>query len=521
MKLFNDQADLIVCLAKKIANGVRKLVAQLATGGGKTVIFSAIASRFIEKSGKEVLICVHRTELLLQTRKTLHRHYGINPQLIVKGMKYIPPAPVYVGMVESVNKRIHLLSKNIGMLIVDEAHIASFHKLHEHFPDIPVIGFTATPLTANKKKPMNLFYEDIVCGVDIPELIRLGRLCQNMTWAPKDIVDRAELAVKGNEFEDDLMAQAFSKPHFVENTVKAYQKWCLGKKGMIFNVNVAHSKLVNQAFVDAGYNSRHIDCDSATDEERKEIFKWLKETPDAILHNVGIATVGFDEPTLEFIIVNKATMSMPLWLQMCGRGSRVLEWKNLFTIIDMGGNAITHGDWSQGRDWENIFFNPPKPGDGVAPVKNCPQCDAIIPASANVCQYCGFIFPPKEIAPEEQLDDFVMVTKGIDVSDLIEKHKLKREYYPFFKIGEDLATGAASTILKMSDENANFILQKYHELARKWTKEATAIRTANNGTKIIYNKWHQTKAQEHLFTELKKHFPEWEISKTESVSTPE
>src|SRR5690606_10893869 len=44
---------------------------QLPTGGVKTVIFSEIAKRYINESGKKVLILTHRIELSKQTSSTL------------------------------------------------------------------------------------------------------------------------------------------------------------------------------------------------------------------------------------------------------------------------------------------------------------------------------------------------------------------------------------------------------------------------------------------------------------------
>jgi type I site-specific restriction endonuclease len=57
------------------------------------------------------------------------------------------------------------------------------------------------------------------------------------------------------------------------------------------------------------------------------VLQWLKETPDAIVTSVGILTTGFDEPTVECIILNRATRSLTLYHQMIGRGSRRLPTK--------------------------------------------------------------------------------------------------------------------------------------------------------------------------------------------------
>jgi superfamily II DNA or RNA helicase len=493
--------------ARKIFEGKRKICNQLATGGGKTVIFSSITDRYIKKSGLSVLIAVHRIELLSQTRKALFNAFGIEAFLIKAGVRHIPHSQVYVCMVESVTNRIKKLAdKNIGMVIIDECHIASFNKLHNFFPTQIILGFTATPLSSSKKLPVKMFYEDIVCGVDIPELIKDGHLCQNMTWAPKETVDRLSLAIKGNDFDDTVMAQNFSKPKYISNTVEAYKKWSKDCKAIIFNVNVAHSKEVNKKFLEDGFFSEHLDG-TTPQPERKRILQWFKDTPDAILNNVGIATVGFDEPTIDTVIVNKATMSMPLWLQMCGRGARPTLSKSAFTVIDMGGNAITHGDWSQPRDWEDLFWNPPKPGEqGVAPVKSCPECEAIIPASTKICPYCGFKYDAKSVPVEVELHDYVMVTKNIDIEQIMRDNAHRKEYYPFFQIGRKLAKEAKLNIAMMTDEYANFILQLYFEKGKEWIKRLNQ----KKGTRKAFNKWHQKTAEDTLFTELEKSFPQWQ-----------
>ena len=47
------------------------LLYQLPTGGGKTVIFSEIVRRYIEKHNKKVVILTHRIELCKQHRMSL------------------------------------------------------------------------------------------------------------------------------------------------------------------------------------------------------------------------------------------------------------------------------------------------------------------------------------------------------------------------------------------------------------------------------------------------------------------
>lgn len=530
-----------------------EILRQLNTGGGKTVEFSHIARRYIAANpGKAVLILVHRQELQAQARATLWAAVNLSAQLISSGMKYIPPAPVYVGMVESTHTRTHLI-ENIGLVIIDECHEEIFTKVYNQYrtgtpvvtkegvleykmyaPGDPIIlGFSATPIAADKKKPLNRLYKTIIPGPQVNELIALGRLfplqglCQNITRAPKDVVDRLSLTVKGGDFDAFNMGEKYRKPRYVNNTVKAYKKYSEGKKAVVFNVNVLHSQTVAAAFTAAGYDCRHVDGKTPK-AERKEIFRWFKETPGAILCNCDIVRMGFDEPSVECVIVNLSTMSLVKWLQMAGRGARrfmfvdeageLQYYKEYFDIIDMGGNAHTHLDWNWDRDWPEMFANPPKPskGGGVAAVKICPgeppkECEAVIHAATRVCPICGHVFPEGEIAIEADLQEFIVLTKGIDVAAIIKKADANRyaEYFPLFQIGRVLAQTAFKTVKEMTDERSVYIWQEYERKAKEWHELHNIKRTLENKTKRIFGAPMKQKCKEILYTELKNLYPTW------------
>lgn len=494
MQLRPYQAALAHNTAVKLSQGKRRIITQLATGGGKTITFAAITERYVRKSKRPVLITVHREELLRQTIKTLHKSYGITGEIVGKNMQ---KADVYVGMVETLNNRLKKDSsffEEVGLLIFDEAHIANHLKVLEYF-DCLVLGFTATPISASKKRPLNAFFEDIVCGIDIPELIAHGSLVKNVTYNPKGCVDRKKLSVKNGEFDDKTMGAEYSKAKQVENTLLAYEEFALGTKTIIFNCNIAHSKTVNERFLSAGYNSRHLDAGSP---DRAEILEWFKNTDDAILNNVGILTTGFDEPSIRTIMVNKDTLSIPLWLQMCGRGSRPYPGKEYFNIIDLGSNASSMGDWDFARDWQYIFHNPKKAGDGVAPVKECPECHCLNHASISNCKECDYLFPVKERI--EMPVEFQIFSQNIDVQKIIRENEHRKVYYTFYQIPTMLAAKAKREVKEMNDELAENILSIMHPKCREWCH--------HNEKK--YNQWHKDIAKQTLFTSLQKHFKKWQ-----------
>lgn len=464
-------------VAQKVAAGFRKIIFQLATGGGKTVTFAALIHRYLSRHpNKKVVIMVHRSELLAQAKRTLFDWYGIIAYPVIAGQKWLPNTPVYVGMVETVNNRLRKNPQyfgNVGLVIIDECHIGNFKKLHEYFPQSLIVGFTATPISSSKKDPLINHYEDIVCGVDIPELIANGSLVQNRTYHIKNI-NRKDLRVKNGEFSDKEMGQAFSKPKQINNTVHGYQQHCAGTKTIVFNCNIEHSRLVNDAFINAGYPSRHLDS-TCGEEWRKECLDWLKATPDAILSNVGILTTGFDEPSVQSVIVNKSTMSLPLWLQMTGRGARPFPGKEYFTILDMGGNAMVHGDWCAPRDWKELFYNPDKPseGDGVAPVKECPSCEALIHAAATTCPFCGADCRP-EMKVDTTLAEFELLTESrplrISIEKVIEEGAGKHDYYSLHRMKQNIINTAKYQwkLTSIDAAVADRLHAMYQDKVREW-----------------------------------------------------
>lgn len=354
-------------------------------------------------------------------------------------------------------------------IIAHNCHIGNFKKLYDFFPDALIVGVTATPISAVKSDPLKNHFDTIISGPQIDELIQYGSLCPNETYSLKGI-DPKKFGIKRGEYDQQAMGKAFGNSRNVNNTVEAYTRLCEGKKTIVFNVNVEHSLLVNDAFIAAGYPSKHIDG-TETKTNREEIFTWFKNTPNAILQNVGIATTGFDEPSIINVIVNKSTLSLPLWLQMTGRGSRPYPGKDFFRIIDMGANVMTHGDWSAVRDWEQIFYHPEKPSNGgVAPIKSCDNCEAIIPASAFICKFCGHEHE-RVVNYDTIIADFQLIVGRINISSIVKEAEAKnhKPFKPFFDI-----LNKSISILKhrggqnMDDDGYNRAYDHFEGLVKEW-----------------------------------------------------
>jgi superfamily II DNA or RNA helicase len=337
------------------------LLYQLPTGGGKTVIFSEIARRYINSTKKKVLILTHRIELSKQTSHML-TEFGIHNKIIDSNVKEVSTDDdytCYVAMVETLNNRIKdekVAIHDIGLVIVDEAHYNSFRKLFKYFEECFILGVTATPLSSNINLPMYEIYNDLIVGENITSLIEKGFLAEATTYSFNVNLTSLKIGMNG-DYTVKSSEELYVKTDMQTKLLTAYKQEALGTKTLIFNNGINTSRHVHDTFTNAGYNVKYID-NTNTKEERKNILKWFKETPDAILTSVGILTTGFDEPTIETIIINRATKSLALYFQMIGRGSRIFKDKTTFNILDLGNNLSRFGLWTSDIDWMHIFRNP-------------------------------------------------------------------------------------------------------------------------------------------------------------------
>ena len=337
------------------------LLFQLPTGGGKTIIFSEIAKRFIEKFNRKVLILTHRIELGRQTSNVL-TEAGITNKIINSEVKQLPQQSHYqsfIALVETLNNRLQdndQFIEDIGLVIVDEAHNNSFRKIFHYFKDVNILGVTATPLSSNKKLPLYQTYQSLIVGESISNLITQGYLCDGKTFSYD--VNLSSLRVGNNgEFTVGSHEQLYSQAIMQSKLIDAYEELGKGKKTLIFNAGILTSRSVYEAFKSKGYPVRHLDS-TFSDKERVETLEWFRKTKDGILTSVSILTTGFDEPEVEVIFLNRATKSLTLYHQMIGRGSRVLPNKKTFNIVDLGNNSRRFNLWQYPIDWNHVFTSP-------------------------------------------------------------------------------------------------------------------------------------------------------------------
>lgn len=336
------------------------LLYQLPTGGGKTVIFSEIVRQYLKQNDKKVIVMTHRIELCKQTSSML-KEFGVTNKVVnsTANLDDQNDYKCFVAMVETLNNRLldNMLDvSNVGLVIIDEAHYNSFTKLFKFFSKSFILGVTATPLSSSIKLPMNENYDELITGESIQSLIDNDFLAKANMYSYG--VGLTSLVIGANgDYTVKSSEDLYTSSGMLTKLLKAYNERSKGKKTLIFNNGINTSLYVYESFKQAGLPIMHLD-NTATKDQRAYILKWFKNTPDAILTSVSILTTGFDEPTVETIILNRATKSLTLYYQMIGRGSRILKNKNEFDIIDLGNNFLRFGPWGADLNWQLIFKDP-------------------------------------------------------------------------------------------------------------------------------------------------------------------
>jgi superfamily II DNA or RNA helicase len=419
MNLRPYQIELKDEIRSNFAAGNRAVVLCSPTGSGKTVTFADIAADTVKK-GMSVIVVVDRKELIEQSVHKL-KEYGLNPEIITGGVKWINyKKNCFVATVQTLKKRSF---PSANLVIIDEAHKQIFDEVAIEYQKKGafVIGATATPIRKGKTMTqLGDIYSAMVETVNITDLISDGFLCPARTIGVQ--VDVDDVKMKSGDYDSNQLFEAYDKPFLYDGLIDKYIEFSRMKKTIIFNINVEHSKKTKNAFLAAGFDCRHIDG-ATPKNERESNLRWFKHTPGAILCNVDILTTGYDEPSIETVVINRRTKSVPLWLQMCGRGSRLFPGKKEFTIIDMGGNTTELGYWERERSfslWHKVSNKA-----GIAPQKQCPDglieindeggfdvvsrddmdfkqlkkygCGDFVHASAPFCPKCGFVFPKIEM----------------------------------------------------------------------------------------------------------------------------
>lgn len=373
--------------ARALLDRRKRVVIVAPTGSGKTVIGAAI----IRETPGRVLWLAHRIELLRQARaRLLEAGLRASEVGIVSGVETEnPDARVVVGSVDSVRRRD--LRRDVALVVVDEAHRVEangYQAILAENPKAAVLGLTATPWRLDGRGLGGTFAEMVVAAQSV-ELIADGFLASPVTYAiPRD---RARDIVSGisstaGDYAQGALGRALMRPKLMGDVVAECRRRAPKAKTIVFAASRDHGRALLRGFIADKRRAAYVDGETPADERAEMVRSFGEPRGLDVLINVEVLAEGFDLPAVKCIVLARPTKSLTRYLQHVGRASRPFGDARA-VILDHAGNVYRHGLAQSNREWS--LADREGKGAGEAPVKECDECEALIPAGAKVCPECG------------------------------------------------------------------------------------------------------------------------------------
>ena len=462
---------------------------EIPTAGGKTPIMARICQDIVTKWNGTVLILAHRRELLEQTAEKIHL---VAPELsplvgiYSAGLrKREVGKPITIAQIQSVYKRACELG-TFSVVLVDEVHSIpeEGEGMYLRFladarvvnPRLRVIGLTATPYrmrTGMICKPGNIL-NAISYSISVKDLIDQGFISKLTTKGSRTEIDTSGLHIRAGEFIDQEAAALMDTDALVNAACSEIaERTADGNSVLIFSTGVAHGQHIAAVLEAKNIGTVASVFEGTTSEARVQTIADFKARKIKYLINCEVFTVGFDATGIDCVALVRPTCSPGLYYQMVGRGFRLHEGKSDCLVLDFGGNVKRHGPIDAIRVVEKDASDTP----GVAPMKQCPECQEIIYASVMKCPACGYVFPAAPTHDAKASDEEIL-------SGVVTKRTLPVQNI-FYNVHRKLVVGAIPTMRVTyvhpgdNDDTCEWMCFEHDgyalEKARTWWKYRTAL----------------------------------------------
>lgn len=348
MALRKYQSDTLDAVINAYDLGVNRQLATLATGTGKTVIFSNLPSRMESRLPGQMWVIAHREELIDQAVAKIREW---NPSLIVdKEMAehYANPlADVIVSSVASIGRKGTKRADrfdwdNVTKVVIDEAH-HSTASTYQNFLELTgvmqpgskklLLGVTATPKRGDGKELAKV-YQKIVFTYAMRNAIEDGWLVDLRGFRVNTKQSLDDVKTNAGDFQLDALADAVNTPARNQLVVKAWQDNAPERQTVVFTVDIKHAMDLAAMFRQYGVEANAI---WGNDPDRAEKLAAHKARKIRVLCNCGVLTEGYDDWRIGCIVLARPTKSSTLYTQMVGRGTRLQDGTgNLIDALTLG-----------------------------------------------------------------------------------------------------------------------------------------------------------------------------------------
>lgn len=416
MELRDYQSAMLDEARAHMRAGRKRVLLQLATGGGKTVMAAEMLGGAAGR-GLRSFFNVHRKELIEQTSRTFAA-VGIEHGFIAAGMPFNPHAQVCLAGVQTLANRLDRVAPP-QLVVTDECHhatAATWDAIFRAYPDAYQIGLSATPERLDGRGLAD-YYDVMVRGPSVAELIARGYLSPYRYYAPGK-PDLVGVPTRAGDFNRGELDGVMDRPKLIGDIVEHYLRLARGKQGVVFAVSREHSRHIAEAFAAEGVRAAHVDG-AMPDKERARIVAAFRAGDLDMMVNVDLFGEGFDVPGMVYAGLARPTKSLALFLQQCGRALRIFPGKDQAIIADHAGNAFTHGLPDEARDWS---LDGRKKGrarlaaNDATPIHQCPECYRVTASSVRECPGCGYAFLVASRAPDQDEGELFELGRVADLA---------------------------------------------------------------------------------------------------------
>lgn len=382
--------------------GVRRSLVVHPTGTGKGVVMGALAKRRADRGRS--LVVVHRQELADQFIEKLSWQAPELTTGIVKAERNELNADVLVASIDTISRDNRLADlvesarqSPFGTIICDEAHLAPAPKWVKALTALGAfraygphtVGLTATP--ERDKKALGV-WEKVVDYMSIREAIFRGFLCPILpALVVETEMDLGRVKRTGGDYSEGELGGEMETSGAIDQIADAYVKHAPERKALAFTPTVKTAHLLAAALVARGVPAEALDGE--TDKtERKAILARLKTGQTRVVCNCGVLTTGFDEPSIDCVIIARPTTSHTLYVQMAGRGTRKAPGKTDLLIMDVVGATRRH-DLVSRVDLGDGQEEPKPKKKGEAEPQACPTCEEPCEVIEHRCSLCSRYLP--------------------------------------------------------------------------------------------------------------------------------
>lgn len=407
LKLRDYQRKAVTTIYQRYKAGCKSVLFVGATGCGKTAIASKIMADAVGKNCRVLFIC-HRGKLVRQTQATLERFFRIECGIVWAGNPVDYSLPIQIGTVQTLQNRE--LPHNIGLVIFDEAHTTghfeSAKKILNHYSGgilalskCKFLGLTATPWRTKSKEGFCHLFDGLVHNFDPCDLVKQGYLSRPRIFGYGGLIDFSQLDKDSKGDYTTASMQAQCNGAYNEKVVEKFMELCPTRKAIAFCSGKEQAWNLTAQFNELGIVSETV-VEGISDIEREAIYRRLKTGETQLVSSVSVLCEGFDETSIDCVIIARPTRSKALLIQMAGRGLRLHPGKEDCFVLDFGECFQQLKIHLSDRLPVSLC---PNPRQSFEMTKQCPRCNALISVFARICPECGFEFENDK--PEEPEGD--------------------------------------------------------------------------------------------------------------------